>query len=632
MQIIFDFARRAGFTCCLGLLLSFSSGAQAQPEFSAWRFGDRGGLQFVPGSPAALPVGVLGGAFVSPEACAAWADSAGALLCSASGVVVRDRRDQPMPNGFLSGSSFSAAQGVLLLADPNPSPGAATRLHLFTVDAIENQLAGGLRHSVVDLSLRGGLGDVLLPNCQRITPPGYRLTEALTAVRHANGTDYWVLVHGVDTDEFLAYHLPAGGPAPGPVRSAAGRPHPTLAGPAVLLRAAPDGRTLAAGVPGFGVELFDFDNATGRVGNPRRAALPAALSAPYGLEFSPDNAKLYVSEAVLGLYQLDLLTNALAVRLAAGVPAGGGAFGLQRGPDGRIYVAQAGAGAVGCILTPNRAGTACNYQPAAVPLPGGFGFLGLPNLPNALAQRPVQLLASAAVCDGQLVDFRAQSGPAGAVFAWDFGEPAAGPANRAQGRAVQHRYAGSGTYQVQLTATPPAGGQLVTATHRLEVEPPAALLFAPLDTTQRCLPEPATLRLTGHRPNSTFVWSDGLTTSEPSRPAPAPGRYTVVASSPAGCRATASIEVPTIRICTVEIPNVITPNADGFNDFFAPRNLPNPAAWSLVVFNRWGRGVFRQAGYDNHWSAAGQPAGTYFYLLQNGASGQRFKGWVEVVR
>ena len=310
----------------------------------------------------------------------------------------------------------------------------------------------------------------------------------------------------------------------------------------------------------------------------------------------------------------------------------GSVFGLQRGPDGRIYVAQAGATALGCILDPDRAGLACNYRPAAVPLAGGTSFLGLPNFPNALAQRAVRMLAPAAVCDGQLVDFRAQSGPAAATFTWDFGEPAAGPANRAQGRAVQHRYVGPGTYLVQLTATPPTGDQSVAATQRLEVEPPAVLLYAPLDTTRSCLADAFELLLTGYRPGSTFVWNDGLTTSVPSRSAPASGRYTVVATSPAGCQASASINVPAIRACTVEIPNVITPNADGFNDYFVPRNLPNPAAWSLVVFNHWGREVFRQASYNHRWGAANEPAGPYYYLLQNPANGQFFKGLVEVIR
>ena len=57
----------------------------------------------------------------------------------------------------------------------------------------------------------------------------------------------------------------------------------------------------------------------------------------------------------------------------------------------------------------------------------------------------------------------------------------------------------------------------------------------------------------------------------------------------------------------------------------------NAADWSITIFNRWGREILRQISCANQWKAAGQPAGSYFYLLTNSASGQTYKGWVEVV-
>ena len=79
------------------------------------------------------------------------------------------------------------------------------------------------------------------------------------------------------------------------------------------------------------------------------------------------------------------------------------------------------------------------------------------------------------------------------------------------------------------------------------------------------------------------------------------------------------------------LPNIITPNGDAVNEYFA---LPTAqlAGWSLTIYNRWGRQVFQQARYDSRWNAAGLADGVYFYHLSNAASGQRFKGWVEVVR
>lgn len=48
------------------------------------------------------------------------------------------------------------------------------------------------------------------------------------------------------------------------------------------------------------------------------------------------------------------------------------------------------------------------------------------------------------------------------------------------------------------------------------------------------------------------------------------------------------------------VPNVFTPNNDGFNDFFTIKGLkPNS---SLMVLNRWGNIVFQSDNYQNDWS------------------------------
>jgi gliding motility-associated-like protein len=66
-----------------------------------------------------------------------------------------------------------------------------------------------------------------------------------------------------------------------------------------------------------------------------------------------------------------------------------------------------------------------------------------------------------------------------------------------------------------------------------------------------------------------------------------------------------------------EIPNVFTPNGDGFNDLFA---FKNHELWELetCIRNRWGKVVFE--GKNDHWwdgTIQGQPAaeGVYFYVV-----------------
>lgn len=51
------------------------------------------------------------------------------------------------------------------------------------------------------------------------------------------------------------------------------------------------------------------------------------------------------------------------------------------------------------------------------------------------------------------------------------------------------------------------------------------------------------------------------------------------------------------------------------------------------MFDRWGWQVYDQARYDNQWNAAGQAGGIYYYYtLRNEATGERYWGWVEVLR
>lgn len=88
--------------------------------------------------------------------------------------------------------------------------------------------------------------------------------------------------------------------------------------------------------------------------------------------------------------------------------------------------------------------------------------------------------------------------------------------------------------------------------------------------------------------------------------------------------------VPTLPV-TLTIPNIITPNGDQQNEAFVLKGL-TPSDWHLNVFDRWGRQVYEQARYDNGWNATGQASGLYYYLLSNEATGERYRGWVEVQR
>ncbi len=87
-----------------------------------------------------------------------------------------------------------------------------------------------------------------------------------------------------------------------------------------------------------------------------------------------------------------------------------------------------------------------------------------------------------------------------------------------------------------------------------------------------------------------------------------------------GCEATDSILV--VKDCYVNIPNVFTPNGDGINDYFFPRDFlaKGLTSFKLDVYNRWGQLIFTTdktegKGWDGMLNGIPQPEGVFVYVL-----------------
>lgn len=114
-----------------------------------------------------------------------------------------------------------------------------------------------------------------------------------------------------------------------------------------------------------------------------------------------------------------------------------------------------------------------------------------------------------------------------------------------------------------------------------------------------------------------WKWSNGATTPKITIVSPGTYHATVTIN---GCGTTDSIEV--VKDCYITVPNVFTPNGDGINDYFFPRQLLSSGLidFNMNVYNRWGQIIFTGnaldgRGWDGRYNGVDQPEGVYVYLI-----------------
>ena len=95
-----------------------------------------------------------------------------------------------------------------------------------------------------------------------------------------------------------------------------------------------------------------------------------------------------------------------------------------------------------------------------------------------------------------------------------------------------------------------------------------------------------------------------------------------------------------------KLPNVFTPNGDGFNEVFEPivTGIDLIVSAKTVIFNRWGNILCDTDDPLIHWDGKNKltkmdcPPGTYFYVTEitymgeTGEEHQRFQGSITIVR
>lgn len=516
--------------------------AFSQNEANIWYFGDHAGLDFNSG----YPVPLTNSAMWQAEGVASISDSQGNLLFYTDGITIWNKEHEIMDNGTgLMGGISSTQSGIIV-----PQPGNSVIYYVFTVP--QEIGTNGLRYTIVDLSMNGGLGTVTSKNNFLVQPT----EEKVTAVRHDNNMDVWVITHTWNSDAFYCYLVTSAGVSTSPVITNIGSYHSGIQGNTHgYLRASPCGDKIAIIVrPIDSFEIFDFDNSTGIISNP--LTFPSELNTPYGIEFSPDESRIYISDYGAGskIYQYDLeaglpedIFNSKTVIGTVSTQHNGA---LQLGPDQKIYSSYNtytnGYQYLGIIHNPNELGTSCNFEANGLYLGGAEAIFGLPNFIQSYFCI-TQNFNYNNVCLGDTTFFLITNSIDLVSVLWNFDDPASGSANSSTELNPFHVFTSPGTYAVKLISNFTNFSD--TLTKEVIVYPIPMTNLG--NDTSICINE--SIILDPGQNFSEYLWQDGSTNS--TFYTDTAGLYWVEVSNEFGCYNSDSIHIDIFPFIPVYLGN-----------------------------------------------------------------------------
>jgi gliding motility-associated-like protein len=469
-------------------------------EGAKWFFGNNAGLDFSGGAPRAITEGQLN----TPEGTSSISNSKGKLLFYTDGVRVYTRNHSIMPSrgtpqdSLLAGSPNSS-QSALIVPQPT-CRGCEYLYRIFTTTEINGKKQ--LSYSTVDMRRNGGNGEITEKNIPLNNPSVNPTTERIVSVRNDRDSTYWIVSRDFGSNVFRVYHsTPAGLQETGAFPLGQAETSPNQA-EGYMKFSGPDStglRNLAVVVPGppqNKVQIFKFNDSTGRIsGPPLTLDLGPAPPKAYGVEFSPDGSKIYVSmqgdsakKAPSRLWQFDLslidsariADSKILIDSSATQTYGA----LQIGSDGRIYLAVKDSPFLGVINEPDQdSQREVGFVLNGINLGGKTSQLGLPNfVQNFTNESSGPGFTYADTCSNQPTTFTASPlcDPIKDTYTWNFGDGT--PLVSSQEMEQQHTFTKAGTYMVSLRLVNKCKDTTITQPVTIIATPDPIKLKSPIDT------------------------------------------------------------------------------------------------------------------------------------------------------
>jgi hypothetical protein len=209
----------------------------------------------------------------------------------------------------------------------------------------------------------------------------------ISVARHANGKDWWVLVPKSHTNCYFLVPVTADGVQPAQLKCNGHEWSDDDSGAQATF--SPDLKKYVRFNSWNGLNIYDFDNATGDLSNPVRITFPNdTINYTAGVSVSPNSRYLYVS-ARKRVYQFDLEaadieSSKIKVAEWDGTynPYATIFYLSALAPDGKIYISSTSSTLnLHVIERPNCPGLSCQLVQRGVELPS-FNFATIPNFPH----------------------------------------------------------------------------------------------------------------------------------------------------------------------------------------------------------------------------------------------------------
>jgi len=314
-------------------------------------------------------------------------DKNGHLLFISNGLQINDRNDNLMEGGnqLALGAFDTTSGGYDFRQSPMslPMPGNDSLYYFFYEAYWDSTIpeASRLYYGIIDMYANNSLGKVMSLN--NILIDTFISDGGLSACKHANGKDWWLVKPKYQSNEYFKFLIKANGVIEGPFIQSIGLASQVPDWNCELVFS-PAGDKMFYGNGLNNPTLFDFDRCTGMLSNPR---IFQSIIGTHGASFSPDGRFLYVTNDSLfvNLYQLDTYSQSIDITkilLASFDPAQFNTINYhQLAPNNKIYISGYGSPTpLSVINRPDSFGFACSLDTFGYDSLPGY-TLGMPNFP-----------------------------------------------------------------------------------------------------------------------------------------------------------------------------------------------------------------------------------------------------------